>query len=142
MNKKLLIIVIVVLTLTTVLIYNKYNTIKNKDKFTDGKIMDPQEIIKNDGKMTFNYLNDPFYSQNILKKYYIDDDKKINGVKVNYHPYLVPVPNCPSSADLVPLVYSADPSLHCRRNVGNTTTWWRKFDTEAQEIFNKYSIHR
>ena len=129
MNKKLLIIVIVVLTLTTVLIYNKYNTIKNKDKF-------------NDGKMTFNYLNDPFYSQNILKKYYIDDDKKINGVKVNYHPYLVPVPNCPSSADLVPLVYSADPSLHCRRNVGNTTTWWRKFDTEAQEIFNKYSIHR
>ena len=39
-----------------------------------------------DGKMNFNYLVDPNYTNNILRNYYIDDDIKINGYRVVIHP--------------------------------------------------------
>ena len=93
--------------------------------------------------MTFEYLK-PYASQKTIKKYYLDDDIKIKGVKVNHHPYINPYPNCASSADTTPYIYSVNPSLHCRRNIGNnnTTWWWRKYDTRAQDIYNQYSIRR
>jgi len=41
----------------------------------------------NDGKMRFDYLNNPNYKNNILSRYYVDDDKKINGSRIVQHPY-------------------------------------------------------
>ena len=150
MNNKLLIIILIII-IVTIVIYNKYNhiktnhikinPIKTKDTFLDP--INPQNVIANDGNMSFDYLTDPYYSQKILKKYYIDDDKKQYGVKLNKHIYKNMVPNCKSSTDLNPYVYSADISLHCRRNVGwANTTWWHKYDTIAQDIYNNYGVRR
>lgn len=143
MNNKLLIIILIII-IVSIIIYNKYKPIKIYDTFADKYYKDPQEKIENDGKMMFEFLKDPYYSQKIINQYYLNDDKKINGVKVNYHPYAKPVPNCPSSADTTPYIYSANPALHCRRNIGNNNTswWWRKYDTRAQDIYNQYSIRR
>ena len=144
MNNKLLSIILIIIIVIIVIYNNKYDFIKNKDMFSNRRYTDPQDIIKNDGKATYDYLNDPNYSRNILKQYYLNDDKKYKGVKINNHPYKNPVPNCPSSADFYPYVYSANPSLHCRRNIGNNYTkwWWHKYDTRAVDIYNQYSIHR
>ena len=146
MNNKVLSIILIII-IVIIVIYNnniKYDFIKNKDMFTNQRYINPQDIIKNDGQMTFEYLNDPNYKKNVLNTFYLNDDIKYNGVKVNYHPYKNPVPNCPSSADLNPYVYSANPLLHCRRNVGNNYTkwWWHKYDTRAVDIHNQFSIHR
>ena len=150
MNKKLFIIILIIILILILLLIqilsilqDKYNTKIIKDKFTDGRSMSPQEIIENDGKMTFNYINDPNYSNRIISQYYLDDDIRIAGMKVNSHPYKVPVPNCPSSADLLPYIYSATPSKHCRRNIGaDGKSWWRKYDTEAQDIYNIHGVYR
>jgi hypothetical protein len=147
MNNILLIIILIII-IVSILIYNNLNpnpnpnpnpnTIKIYDTFEDTYYKNPQDIIANDGKMKFNFLKDPYYSQKIINEFYLNDDKKINGVKVNYHPYINPVPNCPISADFIPYVYSANPSLHCRRRPEK----WHKFDTRANDIYNQYSIYR
>ncbi len=148
MNKKLFIIILLIILILLLIqilsiLQDKYNTKIIKDKFTDGKSMSPQEIIENDGKMTFNYINDPNYSNRIISQYYLDDDIRINGMKVNSHPYTVPIPNCATSVDLRPFIYSVTPSKHCRRNIGaNDKSWWRKFDTEAQELYNIHGVYR
>ena len=142
MNKKvLMLIMLIMLIILIILLQYKYNPnpIIIKDKFT---VLDPQAIIKNDGKMKFDYITDPYYGQKILKKYYIDYDKKINGRKVNDNPYKYPSPNCANAAEDEPLIFSANPSLHCRRGGGKMPKWWNKYDTEAQEIYNQYSIYR
>ena len=41
----------------------------------------------NDGKMRFGYLTNPGYANGILSRYYINDDKKIGGVRLVSHPY-------------------------------------------------------
>jgi hypothetical protein len=42
-----------------------------------------------DGKMKFDYLTNKKYSQNIVDKYYLNDDTRINRVRTVYHPYQV-----------------------------------------------------
>jgi len=44
--------------------------------------------ITNQAPMNFGYLTNPNYSRNILATYYLDDDKKINGQRVVYHPFM------------------------------------------------------
>ena len=44
--------------------------------------------LQNTKPMNFKYLNDPNYDNNILNQYYLNDDTKINGVRVVYHPYM------------------------------------------------------
>jgi len=140
MNNIILIIILIIIMIYN--IYNIYNPIKIKDTFLDP--VNPQNVIANDGKMDFKYISDPNYTKNILNKYYINDDTKKNGVNVNQHIYKNPVSNCRSSQDLNPYVYSADISLHCRRNVRNNynTAWWHKYDTIAQDIYNLYGVRR
>lgn len=72
-------IIISNIILSNIILYSK-NT--NKEKFITVN-NDPD----NDGKMTFDYLNNPNYTNNILSRYYIDDDKKINGIRIIQHPY-------------------------------------------------------
>jgi len=134
-NKNLITILIGILLI--LIIFNKYN-FKNKDTFYAGAISNPKDIFDNDGKMLFKYLNEPNYSEKILKKYYLNDDKLINGVKVNPHIYQNSVVNCNSSIDTRPYVYSADTSLHCRRHIG----WWNKYDTISQDIYNNFGVRR
>ena len=42
---------------------------------------------KNDGKLKYKYLYDTNNTSNIVNKYVINDDKKINSNRVIYHPY-------------------------------------------------------
>ena len=155
MDNKLLIIILIVIIVSIVLYSNYFmynpinptnstNSTKIYETFADKYYKNPQDIIAHDGEMKFEYLKDPFFSKRIINKYYLNDDKKINGVKIHRYPYKNPVPNCASSADFYPNVYSANPSLHCRRNVKNnrTTWWWHKFDTQAVDLYNKYSVYR
>lgn len=39
-----------------------------------------------DGKMDFSYIYNPNYTKHILDNYYIDDDIKVNGNRLIYHP--------------------------------------------------------
>lgn len=44
---------------------------------------------KNDGKLKYKYLYDTNNTSNIINKYVINDDKKINDNRVIYHPYQI-----------------------------------------------------
>lgn len=44
--------------------------------------------LTNQTSMDFGYLTNPNYAKNILATYYLNDDKKINGNRVVYHPYM------------------------------------------------------
>ncbi len=81
MNIVLLLILFIAIIILNVYLLNK-NTKQNKEKFiTENN--DPEK----DGKMTFNFLRDPNYGSNILKKYYLNDDTKTNNVRNIFHPY-------------------------------------------------------
>ena len=57
------------------------------DTFSKEKFLSLNNDPDNDGKMKFDYLNNPNYKNNILARYYIDDDIKINGSRMVQHPY-------------------------------------------------------
>jgi len=40
--------------------------------------------------MNFEYITNPNYTINILNTYYLDDDKKINGIRNIEHPLILP----------------------------------------------------
>jgi len=44
--------------------------------------------ITSQSPMNFNYITNKNYLKNILEKYYINDDTKINGKRTVYHPYI------------------------------------------------------
>ena len=54
-----------------------------KDTFFNEKDLN----YENDGKMNFDYLLNSNHKTNILNKYYLDDDIKVNGRRLNTHPY-------------------------------------------------------
>jgi hypothetical protein len=64
---------------------NSISNEKNKEK--DKEMFLVQLNPDNDGQMSFNYLVDPNYSSSRLSRYYINDDVKINGNRLMYHPY-------------------------------------------------------
>lgn len=72
---------IIILLLIAIIVYTDIIA-KNKEKFLSLN-NDPD----NDGKMKFDYLPNPNYKNNILARYYIDDDVKINGSRMVQHPY-------------------------------------------------------
>lgn len=72
-----------------------------------------------DGKMNFEYLYNPNYMNSILKKYYIDNDIKINGKKLVNHPYQM------------------------RRTVNGRDYYYGKYITNIphnNDIYNKYGV--
>jgi len=75
-----LIILIIILFL---IIYNEHNNNNENDTFVNEK----NANFENDGNMTFDYLTNPNYKNNVLKKYYLDDDIKKSGNRINIHLY-------------------------------------------------------
>ena len=142
-NKLLLFISIMILIVfLIIIIHNKYN-INTYDTFVAPK--SPKEIIENDGKMNFNFLTSA-NSQYVLNTYYLDDDKKIDGKRVNIHPYQEQVANTPPPIDKYskylqtsahPFVYGKA-KFHAQRSPGQ----WNKYDTLARDYYNKYGIRR
>ena len=59
----------------------------DRNSFSKEKFLSLNNDPDNDGKMKFNYLTNPNYKNNILARYYIDDDIKINGSRMVQHPY-------------------------------------------------------
>tara|TARA_Y100000389_G_C17426390_1_gene499793 strand:+ start:1208 stop:1561 length:354 start_codon:yes stop_codon:yes gene_type:complete len=51
------------------------------------KFIDKNLNYENDGNMTFDYLLDNNYKNDVLNKYYINDDIKVNGKRLNIHHY-------------------------------------------------------
>ena len=49
--------------------------------------MNKNSNYENDGNMTFDYLLDNNYKNKVLNKYYLNDDIKINGQRINIHHY-------------------------------------------------------
>ena len=138
----LFILTIIILFILIITLHNKYN-INTYDTFADPK--SPKEINDNDGHMNFNFLKSE-NSNYVIRNYYLDDDKKINGVRLNFHPYQDQVQNYPVPIDqysnylqtsAFPLMYG-NPRLHQQRSPGQ----WNKYDTAAQDIYNKYGIRR
>ena len=74
-----LIILIMILFL---IIYNEHNNNEN-DTFVNEK----NANFENDGNMKFDYLTNPNYKNDVLNKYYLDDDIKKSGNRINIHLY-------------------------------------------------------
>ena len=138
-NKLLVFLSIIIIIIVLIILYYKN---KKYDTFAIPKT--PKEINDNDGNMTFEFLNNE-NTNYVLDKYYINDDTKINGVRVNYHPYQEHVNN-PVIVDAYskylqnsayPYIYG-NPKLHIQRTPGQ----WNKYDTKAQDIYNQYGIRR
>ena len=142
-TKLLLFISIIIMIFSLIiLIHNKYN-INTYDTFADPK--NPRDIIANDGNMNFNFLKSE-NSQYVLNTYYINDDKKINGKRVNFHPYQEQVANIPPPVrtyskylqnTAYPFIYGK-PEFHRQRSSGQ----WNKYDTLARHYYNKYGVRR
>ena len=64
--------------------YNKQQHINNT--YNKERFFAQQYDPNNDGNMKFNYLVSPNYTTNILSRYYINDDTRVNNVRVINHP--------------------------------------------------------
>lgn len=108
---------------------------KNNSRDTFAIPLSPKEINDNDGHMTFDFLTD-LNTNYVLNNYYINDDTKINGTRVNYHKYQEQVPNYPIEG-APPYIYGTLLNHYQRR-----PKVWNKYDTYAQDIYNQYGIRR
>ena len=116
--KTIIIIFIIILFLIIPLLL--LLVVKNKDRFKN-------ENANNDGKMTFNYLKDNNNTKNILNKYYMNDDTKINGTRIVYHPY------------------QQKNFLNLYGNPNNQTSYkgaFNGFDTIGEYMYNQYGVRR
>lgn len=82
----ILFILLIIIFYNDIVMYltNISNYVRNKEKFLTENI-DPDK----DGKMIFGYLTNPNYANSILSRYYINDDKKILGIRTVQHPYQI-----------------------------------------------------
>jgi hypothetical protein len=128
MNYNLFIVLIIIIIIILIInILNYYNKIDNFNSINRANYND-------DGKMKFDYLTDPSYKAKILNRYYINDDKKQNGVKINNHPYAVKHKNCEVKGAR-PYVYG---NIWCQRKPGG----WNRYENYGQDIYNSYGIRR
>ncbi len=104
--------------------YNKHQqNNQNQDTFISQK----DENAYNDGNMKFDYLIKKNYTNNVLKKYYLNDDTKINGIRIVYHPYM------------------KKNHLNLYGNPNNqysTRGRWGNYDTYSEYILNNYGVRR
>ena len=121
--------IFIILIIIIILIINIMNNYKKIDNF------DAKYNYNNDGNMKFDYLSDPGYTEKILYNYYVNDDAKINGNKVNYHPYQSSRQNCRVEWGARPYVYG---NIWCQRKPGR----WNKLDNYGQEIYDLYGVRR
>ena len=103
--------------------YNYYNKYNNIDTFQSQRDIN----IENDGNMKFNYLIDKNYTNTILQKYYLNDDTKINGMRVVNHPF--------QKKNVLNLYGNPFNQLE-KPGV------WGKFNTFSDYIYNIYGVRR
>lgn len=88
-----MIIVMVLMVLIIIILNRQPNKMDKNEKQNEKQNEKEYFIVKNDpdndGKMRFGYLTNPNYANSILSRYYINDDKKIGGVRLVPHPYRV-----------------------------------------------------
>ena len=85
MYKKIFIYILLILLICLVAsYYNKQQHINNT--YNKERFFAQQYDPNNDGNMKFNYLVSPNYTTNILSRYYINDDTRVNNVRVINHP--------------------------------------------------------
>jgi hypothetical protein len=129
MYKKICFAILLISIIICVNILRLYSKI---EKFNNKKYN-----FNNDGLMTFDFLSDT-NTKRILDTYYLDTDIKVNGQKLNFHPYEKKVANYSvDEAKAFPYIYG-NPATHIQR----TPHLWKKYDTEYQDIYNKYRIRR
>jgi len=75
-------LILLLILILVLIIYNEHNNNEN-DTFVNEK----NANFENDGNMTFDYLTNPNYKNNVLNKYYLNDDIKKEGQRINIHPY-------------------------------------------------------
>ena len=83
---KVFFLLVLLLLIIILNIYLSNKKVNKKVKYIDNFISQ-NNVPAYDGKMKYEYLTDPNYTAKILKKYYVSDDTKINGVRVIHHPY-------------------------------------------------------
>lgn len=116
----LIFIIIVIILIYEIKNYNYKNTFLNQKHVN----------AANDGNMKFDYLNEPNYSKNILDKYYLNVDKKINGVNVCKFFFQKKFPN-------------GDKSIY--GNVLNHLEIpgsWGNYSTFSDYMYNTYGVRR
>ena len=115
--------------------YNS-NNYHNKETFSTPlpTVLFDSNGYKN-GIMTFDFLKDE-NTNNVLNKYYMDNDKRINGKTINYNPYRYALPNIPVEG-APPYIYGIVLNHYQRK-----PKVWHKYDTYAQDIYNAYGIRR
>ena len=84
-NNKILLLIFILLI---ILIVYKYLYVY-KDNFAFGVKKMGEYDANEDGKMPFPYIVDPNYNTDIKNAYYLNDDTKINNVRVVFHPYQI-----------------------------------------------------
>ena len=94
-NKILIFLVILIIILLIIIKYYNNNfhiqqkTEKNTKKIAENFIIRNNEP-DNDGKMTFSYLVSPRYTDDILSRYYINDDTRVRNIRSVNHPTHTP----------------------------------------------------
>ena len=91
---------VIVLFCMVIYIYNntKYRANSRVNSSGIGEIIEIDDNTKekfiansnltNHALRDYSYLKNPNYVRDILATYYLDDDKKINGQRTVYHPYM------------------------------------------------------
>ena len=83
-NKIILLIFILIIIFIIYKIIYQY-----KDNFSFGKMKLGEYDATLDGHQAFPYVNDSNYYSNIINNYYVDDDKKINDIRLVKHKYQI-----------------------------------------------------
>ena len=122
---------------------NKYDSKYNSKYNTTDKFINlTEKNVGNDGTMNFNYLTDKNYTENILNTYYLNDDTKINNVRIVEHPFQKK------------LSYSntyGNPGYNRSRQIswgiGNgillsSVNNWGNYSTFSDYIYNTYGVRR
>jgi len=88
----MIIVMVIVIVLIIIILSRQSNRMAKNDqneKQNEKEYFLVKNDPDNDGKMRFGYLTNPNYANSILSRYYINDDKKIGGVRLVPHPYRV-----------------------------------------------------
>lgn len=78
--------IICLIMIVVISIYIVYPTSRGQNKTNEYFIANSN--LTDQSPMNFSYLTNPNYAKDILATYYLDDDKKINGTRAVYHPYM------------------------------------------------------
>ena len=132
---------------------NKYDSKYNSKYNTTDKFINlTEKNVENDVTMNFNYLTDKNYTENILNTYYLNDDTKINNVRIVEHPFQkkLPYSNTYGNPDYnISRKITWSPSRNWGRGgpVGSgillsSVNNWGNYSTFSDYIYNTYGVRR